>query len=65
MKIRVTHEITDQQRLTLATATGERGLASRQMTEDWILAVVDVSTTKLDEAFSEAHDLIIKALRGE
>ena len=62
MKIRVTHEITDQQRLTIATATGAQGLASREMTVDWIEMVVAATTVKLDEAFKEAQDVLMKAL---
>ena len=54
MKIRVTHEITDQQRLTIATANGQQGLADREMCVDWINAVVEATTVKLDEAFIEA-----------
>ncbi len=62
MKIRVTHEITDQQRLTIATAAGGQGFTSREGTVAWIDAVVEEATAKLDEAFTEARDLLIKKL---
>ncbi len=62
MKIRVTHEITDQQRLTIAIAAGERGLADREMLEDWINSVVEATTIQLDETFIEATNLILKKL---
>lgn len=62
MKIRVTHEITDQQRLTIATAAGEQGLASREECVVWIEMVTAGPLQLLDEAFTEARDLLIKKL---
>ncbi len=62
MKIRVTHEITDQQRLTINTAAGRQGLATREECVAWIGAVVSQSTDVLDEAAAEAFNVLKKAL---
>ena len=63
MKIRVTHEITDQQRLTIATALGEQGLADRETTASWVESLVADATIRLDVAFTEARDLLVEALK--
>ncbi len=64
MKIRITHEVTDEQRLALSVAgQGQFTLASRELCESWINDEVNKSLALLDAAFTQARDALMENLK--
>ena len=64
MKIRITHEVTDEQRLALSVAlTGELSLAARETLESWINTKIQGELTILDAAFTQARDALLENLK--
>ena len=64
MKVRITHEITDEQRLALSAALdGDFKLASRETIETWIGVKIQGELVLLDAAFTQARDTLVEQLK--